>query len=184
MIKKQDSKSKLFSLLRTVSQRVKSFFVHAGGGTLTALWFSVISLFLLLLFLFTSSLRAKITGEKINVYLSENGSGRILTAPVSAWGMSGEAISLGSWWILGRENEVDKTETYGVIFTVLQNGVFAPFLGIALDNGDAELIPLTKSAKTMGARLTPGMLDIYKRRVSIAAKKVIERRSALAAKKI
>jgi hypothetical protein len=129
-------------------------------------------------------LRTRITGERINAYLSESGQGRMLITPLSAWRMSGNAMSLGSWWIIGREDIVDKSENYGVVLSVLQNGISAPFLGIALENGGVELIPLTESAKVINARLPAGMLDIYKKRVLNAAQKITERRGVLASKRI
>jgi hypothetical protein len=158
--------------------------MHASDGTLVALWGGAMTLILLLLFMLSSGFRINIMGEKINDSLSEAGQGRAIIAPLSPWRMNGEAISLGSWWIIGKENNVDKSENYGVVLSVLQNGIFASFLGIALEDDSVELIPLTKSAQVISARLPANMLDVYKKRVASAAKKITERRSALASKRI
>jgi hypothetical protein len=164
------NKVKVF--LQNLLLKIEPFFVKAGDKGMTALWCGVFSLILFLLFILSAGPRTKLLEAEVNKALEQSGDGRSLSAPITPWRMDGIAMQIGPWWTMrGSEN-------LAVVFPVIRDGIFAPFLAIISTNGTIEFIPLTRNAAVLNDRLSPGIRDIYTRRLHKAAEKVIQGKAA------
>jgi hypothetical protein len=157
--------------------RIEAFFVNSGSRGLALAWCGTFSLLLLLLFLLSSGFRARLLENEVNKALLQKGDDRTLDAPITPWGMDGAAMQLGSWWTLNGNKSV------AVVFPVIRDGIFAPFLAIMGTTGTGitgtfELIPLTKNAAALHERLAPGVMDFYTSRLQRAAEKVVQGKTA------
>jgi hypothetical protein len=158
------NKSKDF--LKTALLKIEPFFVKAGDKGMALLWSGAFSLMLLLLFVLSSGVRTRLLETEVNRVLELSGSDRSLGSPLTSWRMDGAAMQLGSWWTMhGGDN-------LAVVFPVIRDGIYAPFLGIIAPNGTIEFVPLSKNAAALYKRLPPGIMDVYTRRLHLAAEKV------------
>lgn len=164
--------NKLNAFLQKIFLKIEFFVAKAGDKGLVLLWCCVFSLILLLLFLLSAGPRTRLLENEVNKALLQKGDSRSLDAPITPWLMDGSAMQLGSWWtIRGSEN-------IAVVFPVIRDGIFAPFLAIIGTNGTIELIPLTRNAAVLHERLAPGIMDFYTSRLQRAAEKVFQGKSA------
>lgn len=148
--------------------KIEPVFVKAGDKGMTLLWCGIFSLMLFLLFLLSGGLRTRLLETEVNRVLAQNGSSRSLGAPIMPWRMDGAAMQLGSWWTM-RESE-----NLAVVFPVVRDGIYTPFLGIIAANGTVEFVPLSRNAEALYKRLSPGIMDVYSRRLNLAAEKVAQ----------
>jgi hypothetical protein len=166
--------TKAKDFLQTALFKIEAIFIKAGDRGMALLWCGIFSLALFLLFILSSGVRTKLLETEVNRVLEQNGYGRSLGDPVTPWRMDGPAMQLGSWWTMrGSEN-------LAVVFPVIRDGVYAPFLGIIAANEAVEFIPLSRNAAVLHERLVPGIMDVYTRRLRLAAEKVIQGKNAKA----
>jgi hypothetical protein len=166
--------TKAKDFLQTALLKIEPFFVKAGDKGMALLWCGIFSLALLLLFVLSSGARTKLLETEVNRVLEQNGYGRSLGVPVTPWRMDGPAMQLGPWWTMRG------SESLAVVFPVIRDGIYAPFLGIIATNGAVEFVPLSRNAAVLYERLAPGIMDVYVRRLHLAAEKVTQGRSAKA----
>lgn len=164
--------NKAKNFLQSALLKMEPFFVKAGDKGMSLMWCGLFSLILFLLFILSSGMRTKLLEKEVNTVLEQNGYMRSLGVPVRPWRMDGSAMQLGSWWTM-RENE-----SLAVVFPVIHDGIYAPFLGIIAANGAIEFVPLSRNAAVLYERLAPGIMNIYARRLHLAAEKVVHGKNA------
>jgi hypothetical protein len=164
--------NKVNVFLQNMRLRIESFLVNISDKGLALAWCGIFSLILLLLFLLSSESRSRFLENEVNKALLQEGDNRSLDAPITPWLMDGSAMQIGSWWTLSGSEHI------AVVFPVIRDGVFAPFLAIIGTTGTFELIPLTKNAAALRERLAPGIMDFYTSRLQRAAEKVIQGKNA------
>ena len=159
-------------VLQKLFLKIEFFAVKAADKGLSLLWCGVFSLILLLLFLLSAGPRTRLLENEVNKALLQRGDSRSLEVPITSWRMDGSAMQLGSWWTMrGSEN-------IAVVFPVIRDGIFAPFLAIIGTNGTIEPVPLTRNAAALYDRLAPVIIDFYINRLQRAAEKVFQGKSA------
>jgi hypothetical protein len=158
--------NKVKELLKTVLLKIESFFVKAGDKGMALIWSGIFSLMLLLLFVLSSGVRTRLLETEVNRVLELSGYDRSLGSPVAPWRIDGAAMQLGSWWTMRGGDSL------AVVFPVIRDGIYAPFLGIIAATGSIEFVPLSKNAAALYKRLPPGIMDVYSRRLHLAAEKV------------
>jgi hypothetical protein len=165
--------SKVNAFLQNMRLRIEAFLVNSDDKGLALAWCGIFSLILLLVFLLSADVRTRLMENEVNKALLQKGDNRSLDAPITPWLMDGTAMQLGSWWTLSG------SETIAVVFPVIRDGIFAPFLAIiettgVETTGAIELIPLTRNAAALHERLAPGVMDFYTNRLQKAAEKVMQ----------
>jgi hypothetical protein len=169
--------NKINVFLQNVRLRTEAVVVNAGDKGLALIWCGILSLMVLLLFLLSANPRARLLENEVNKALLQKGDDRSLGDPITPWRMDGPAMQIGSWWTL------NGSEHIAVVFPVIRDGIFAPFLAIIGTTGTRltgtiELIPLTRNAAELHERLAPGIMDFYTNRLQRGAEKVIQGRNA------
>jgi hypothetical protein len=138
---------------KNIPQPIKRMGIFAG-------WTAGLMLVSVLLWGFTQPVRNRALLNSVNRVLAAAGEETRLEAPVSSWGMPGRAAQAGTWFTTVNSGE------WAVVFTVVSNGVFTPFLArISQDGKAGPLVPLSVHAETVFQRLPQGQLRIYVRRV-------------------
>jgi hypothetical protein len=160
--------NKIKEFLQKVLRELESFFIKAGDKGIAALWGGVLSLIVLLVFALSANMRVKLLETEVNKVLALNGAGKVLDAPIPPWRMDGQAMQFGSWWTMRG------SESVAVVFPVMRDGIYSPFLGIMGGNGTIEFVPLSGNAKVLYERIAPGIMDVYTRRFRSAAEKIIQ----------
>jgi hypothetical protein len=163
--------NKIQKFLQTASSEMVPFFVKAGDKGMALLWCGVLSLILFLLFILTANVHTNLLEIEVNRALAQNGYGRSLGTAISPWRQDGTAMQLGSWWTMRGSGSL------AVVFPVIRDGIYTPFLGIIATDGSIEFIPLSKNAEALYKRLPPGIIDVYSRRLHLAAEKVTKTRT-------
>jgi hypothetical protein len=163
--------SNAHAFLQKISLGIETFLVKAGNKGLALLWCGVFSLIVLLLFLLSSGPRTRLMENEVNKALEQKGDSKRLEAPIMPWQMDGPAMQLGSWWT------ISGSESIAVVFPVIRDGIFTPFLAIIGTTGTIELIPLTKNAATLYGRLAPSIIGFYTGRLQRAAEKVFQEKN-------
>ncbi|MDR1095153.1 MAG: hypothetical protein LBL31_02055 [Spirochaetaceae bacterium] len=162
--------SKANEFLKAALHKIESFFIKAGDRGIALLWCGVFSLILFLVFVLSSGVRTRLMETQVNNVLAQNGYSRSLGAPVTPWLKDGAAMQFGSWWTMR------DSESLAVVFPVIRDGIYSPFLGIIAANGTVEFVPLSRNAEVLYERLMPGTMDVYTRRLHLAAEKVVQGR--------
>jgi hypothetical protein len=112
--------------------------------------------------------------RQINALLGEIGETRELEAPLARsrifdkpmprW-KTAKASQLGNWYALSN------SEDQGVVFSVMADGILAPFLVFISPQGEAgRPIPLGPHSARIMDRLSPGTLQIYTSRLEAVKK--------------
>ncbi|MDR1230714.1 MAG: hypothetical protein LBK61_04865 [Spirochaetaceae bacterium] len=145
--------------------------MRAGDRGIALLWCGIFSLILLLVFILSIGTRARLMENEVNRVLAQNGYNRSLGAPVMPWLADGAAMQTGMWWTM------HDSESLAVVFPVIRDGMYSPFLGIIAVDGTIEFVPLSRNAEVLYERLVPGVMDVYSRRLHLAAEKVAQGRA-------
>jgi hypothetical protein len=156
--------------MRLVIHKIETFFIKTGEKGIAALWCGFFSLVLVLLFALSSQARARTLETTVNNELARISHEKKLSGYIVPWLLQGEAAQLGSWWRIDGDNG-----SLAVVFPVISNGIFAPYLGIIDTGGAAEFIPLSRNAAVLYERLSGKIPDVYIRRLQSAAVKVTEK---------
>jgi hypothetical protein len=159
--------SKVNEFRTTVLHTIESFFVKVGDKGMTLIWCGIFSLILFLVFVLSAGARTRLLETQVNNVLEQNGYVKGLGTSIAPWLMDGAAMQFGSWWTMR------DSESLAVVFPVIRDGIYAPFLGIIAADGTVEFVPLSRNAEVLYKRLLPGMMDVYSRRLHIAAEKVV-----------
>jgi hypothetical protein len=154
--------------LKTALHKIEVFFVKAGDRGVALLWCGVFSLILFLVFILSIGTRTRLMENEVNRVLAQNGYAKSLGAPIMPWLMNGTATQLGLWW------NMRESENLAVVFPVIRDGIYSPFLGIIAADETIEFVPLSKNAVALHKRLSPEVMGIYSRRLNLAAKKVLQ----------
>jgi hypothetical protein len=121
----------------------------------------------------TQPLRSSLIIHTVNRTLERNGENRRLDAQISPWLKSGAAFQLGNWYTVKEGNE------RAVIFSIMNDGILAPYAAFLLADGTAEpFIPLSAHAGRLLGRLPEGILQTYVRRVEAAEQMLREEEKA------
>jgi hypothetical protein len=135
-------------------------------------WIAGMFLIAGLAWLLTGSLRAAGAVRHINDALEAAGETRKLEAPLRGPGAflsrrrSAKAAQLGNWHVLSGGEE-DR----GVVFSIMQDGILAPFLVFISPGGEAEQpVPLGRHSVRIMDRLPPETLRTYISRLEAVVK--------------
>jgi hypothetical protein len=138
---------------KNIPPQVKRMGIFAG-------WVAGLMLIGALLWGLTQPVRNRALLNSTNRVLYTKGEETRLEAPVSPWGMPGRASQSGTWFTIVNSRD------WGVIFTVVSDGVFTPFLVRMSQDGKAgPLIPLSVHAEAVFQRIPAGQIRIYVRRI-------------------
>ncbi|MDR2071186.1 MAG: hypothetical protein LBP81_07220 [Treponema sp.] len=138
---------------KNIPPPVKRMGIFAG-------WTAGLMLVSALLWGFTQPVRNRALLNSVNRLLIEQGEEVLLEKPLSSWGMPGQAAQSGTWFTTADSPE------WAVVFTVVFDGVFSPFLAFISQNGKAgPLIPLSLHGEAMFQRLPQEQFYIYVRRI-------------------
>jgi hypothetical protein len=151
--------------IKTFFKTLRTLFLAKRDRNIIITWITGTLLVLSLVYLLFQNIQTKILINNINEILTENGYNWELEEKISPWGLSGTVTNVGTWFYLrGSKNPA-------VLFPVIRDGVFTPFLGIVTAN-DVELAPLTRNAAVAQDRLFLGMQEVYLRRIKSASEKI------------
>jgi hypothetical protein len=72
--------------------------------------------------------------------------------------------SLGTWFpVVGAEESGGGDRA--LLFSIIDNGIFAPCVAFVLNDGAIEILPLNNHAKAVFPRIPGGVIDMYRKRI-------------------
>jgi hypothetical protein len=138
---------------KNIPPSVKHMGIFAG-------WTFGLMLICALLWGLTQPVRNNALLNSVNKVLAQRGEATLLEKPLPSWRMPGLAAQAGTWFTIANSPE------WAVVFTVVSEGVFSPFLTLVSQDGKAgRLIPLSLHGEAMAQRLPDGQFHIYVRRI-------------------
>ena len=104
-------------------------------------------------------LRVNFLMSSINNAFTQSGDTRRLTESVTAGSLSPGLERLGTWYNLNTGNKA-------IVFTLIADGIFMPCMAVLDSVGKVqEIIPLSSNGSRMLTRISPGIIQLYIRRI-------------------
>ena len=124
-------------------------------------WIASMLLIISLCWFLTRSLRVNLLQSSVNRVFIENGDTRRILRPDprDTSVQLPSQIGKGMWFSMNDGNRV-------LVFSLIADGIFIPCAAIVDNEGKLqELIPLTSSGNKMLNRISPGIINLYARRI-------------------
>jgi hypothetical protein len=145
-------------------KRIKVFIVGLGDRGVLAGWIAGLLVLTIVPWALTENYRNQVLEKEINAVLSKNEKTLHLDRKITPWKMPGSAMQAGTWWTMhGSEN-------FAVMFPVMEDGVFSPFIAIINEQNTVEMfLPMTLQGKSVLKKLKVNVKNIYTRRLETSA---------------
>jgi hypothetical protein len=169
-------------IFESINEKVKSFFENLDDTGIVIFWVALILLFSFLFWGTTNNARNQQIIKRVNKVLLETVLREktedyyYLVEPVKTFGIPGRASSLGKWYIVKSNMQIstktsDGEMLIGVIFPLINDGVFLPCLAICNSTGSIrKVVPLGESAAVIVNKIPENYKSIFYTRVENAAK--------------
>ena len=122
-------------------------------------WIAALFLIACLCWVLTKPLRADILRRSVNNAFTQTGTSRQLGEVLAPGTLSPSIERLGYWYSIDNDRRV-------LVFSLIAEGIFLPCAAIVNSNGRVEeLIPLSSSGGKIFNRISPGLKQLYIRRI-------------------
>ena len=122
-------------------------------------WIAGLILISSLCWVLSKPLRTELLRRSINNALTQTGSPRQLGAALAHDAVGSGFDRLGSWYNLDNGEKA-------VVFSIIADGIFLPCTAIVNASGKVvNLIPLSSSGEKILNRISPGIIQLYVRRI-------------------
>ena len=122
-------------------------------------WIAGLIIISCLCWVLSRSLRADFLQRSINRALTYTDDSRQLGAALAPGTLKPKLERLGFWYDLGDDSRV-------IVFTIIADGLFLPCAAVVDSGGKVEeIIPLSGSGNKLLNRISPGILQLYIRRI-------------------
>jgi hypothetical protein len=150
-----DAKTKFSFLESPRFPRLKDVSIFLG-------WICVLILIGGLCWSLSAPLRARLLMKSVNRVLTLSGDPRRLDSPVPLSALKPGSARIGTWYTLSAEED----EGRALIFILIAEGTFFPCAAETDPRGRVvEIIPLSRHGEKMFKRLSPGIIQVYIRRI-------------------
>jgi hypothetical protein len=125
-------------------------------------WIAGILLLGSLCWFLTRSPRADFLMRSVNRSLREGGYSVAVGRPLTQRELEPEAARMGQWFFQAGEEEQYRRV---LVFTMIDGGVFFPCAALVNGGTVEEIVPLSRYAGKFLTRVSPGVINLYKRRI-------------------
>ncbi|MCL2374361.1 MAG: hypothetical protein FWC65_03860 [Treponema sp.] len=113
---------------------------------------------------FTQPVREQVMLRAVNHALEQSGDPRRLGAPVSSGALETGVSRIGWWYTM---TGLPEEGTRAFVFALIADGTFFPVAAVVPPAGAAqEFIPLTAHGQRALRRISPEILELYRRRIA------------------
>jgi hypothetical protein len=131
-------------------------------GAIFTGWIAGILLLGSLCWFLTGSLRADFLMRSVNRSLKEGGYSLAVGRPAAPRELEPETTRMGQWFFqAGTEGQDSRV----LVFTMIDGGCFFPCAALVKGGTVEEIVPLNSYAGKFLARVSPGVINLYKRRI-------------------
>ena len=124
-------------------------------------WITAILIIAGLCWSLTQSIRNRFLMRAVNNVLEQSGDARRLTEPAH---MERSGSLHGTWYTMTIARQADGSKA--LVFSFIGEGTFFPCAAVVNSEGKVqEFIPLNSHGKRIIARMAPGVLNLYARRI-------------------
>jgi hypothetical protein len=138
---------------------------QAKGTAIFFAWISAILIFAAVFWVLTQPLRTRILVSAVNRVLEQSGDSRRLEEPSSSGGPG--FFGMSTWFSMTNlERQTPGDTGRAVVFSFIGEGTFFPCIAVLNPDGRVEeFIPLNSHGERVIRRISPGILNIYARRI-------------------